>query len=205
LHGSFARPRLHRSGWRKAGRWMSRRCSSTLRPGGERYCTDSGGIDRVRSDIGAKGERMNSDVLVPRIKGGAMMVQEGLLLPKAVGLQSSRYFEGWRAVMALDSFGLDASLRAAGWALHCIAGEIRVHVLGRDGDANIRRAMRRVFHQTQEMAFNCVGLRQITRTSFLGIPYVVISAQAYHIQQSVFLESLAIRTQKQHDADSASR
>jgi hypothetical protein len=135
-----------------------------------------------------------------------MMVQDGLLLPKAAGLQSSRYTQGWRAFKALDNFGLEADLRAAGWALLCIAGEVKVHVFGRGGDANISRAMRRILRQAHGMTFNCVGLKQITRTSFLGIPYLAMSAQVYHIQQgSVVLESLTERARQQHEADGASR
>jgi hypothetical protein len=148
---------------------------------------------------------MNSDVIALPLRAGAMMVQEGLLLPKAVALQSKRYTQGWRTVKTLDSFGLDADLRAAGWALHCIAGEIGVRQLGRDGDANIGRAVRRMLRQVHQMAFNCAGVKRITRSSFLGIPYLIISAQAYHIQKSLFLDSREVRTRQQRDADWASR
>jgi hypothetical protein len=147
----------------------------------------------------------HSEVRPQRVHAGAMMVQEGLLLPKAAGLQSNRYCRGWRAVKTPDSFGLDADLRTAGWALLCIAGEIKVHILGRDRDANVCRAMRRILRQARGMAFNCVGLKHITSTSFLGIPYLTISAQAYHIQQNRVLDSLATRTRQQRDADWACR
>jgi hypothetical protein len=148
---------------------------------------------------------MNSDIGTQRVGAGTMMVQEGLLLPKAAGLQSNRYSQGWRTVKILDSFGLDADLRAAGWALLCIAGEIKVRILGRDGDANVGKAVRRILREAHRMAFNCVGLNQITSTSFLGIPYLAISAQAYHIQQGPILHSVATRTRQQQDADWACR
>src|SRR5271157_1768819 len=111
---------------------------------------------------------MNLEIGTQRICAGTMMVQEGLLLPKAAGLQSNRYSQGWRTVKTLDSFGLDADLRAAGWGLLCIAGEIKVNILGRRGEVNIGRAVRRILRQAHQMAFNCVGLTQITSTSFLG-------------------------------------
>jgi hypothetical protein len=148
---------------------------------------------------------MNSGIGTQRVSAGTMLVQEGLLLPKAAGLQSNRYSQGWRDVRILDRSGLDAGLRAAGWALLCIAGEIKVRILGRDGDANVGKAVRRILRQAHQMAFNCVGLNQITSTSFLGIPYLTISAQAYHIQPGPILDSVATRTRQRQDADWACR
>jgi hypothetical protein len=135
------------------------------------------------------------------IQVGTMMIQEGLLLPKTVELESDSYSEGWRSVKNLDSFSLDRSIRTNGWHLFFMAEQLQVIVFGCGGEKSVSRGVKRIAVKVRSLGFNCMELTQIVKRHFLGIPYVVISAHPYHIQESYLLQSTNVRRQRQRDAD----
>jgi hypothetical protein len=134
------------------------------------------------------------------IHAGTMMIQEGLLLPPTVALESDSYSEGWRSVRTLDSFSLDRSIRTSGWHLFFMAEQLQAIVLG-GGEKSVSRGVKRIAVEVRSLGFNCMGLTQIVKRHFLGIPYVMISAHPYHIQESCLLQSTDVRRRLQLDAD----
>jgi hypothetical protein len=120
---------------------------------------------------------------------GTMMIQDGSLLPTALGLKSDRFSEHWRQVEDIDSFSLDRKVRAAGWHLFCMAEQVKTIVFGRGGNTNVHRGVERLLAKVRSLNFNCFGLTEIVPRRFLGIPYVAISAQSYHIQEGLMIQS----------------
>jgi len=115
--------------------------------------------------------------VVPRsLKAGTMMVQEGLLLPKLLEMETEAYSRGWRSVKALDSFSLGQKLTAVGWHLFFVAGHVTTIAFGRGGDKSLCRAVRRIATKVRALDLNSLELTEIVRKQFLGIPYVAISA-----------------------------
>jgi len=129
-----------------------------------------------------------------------MMIREGLLLPDSAHLESRGYSNTWRTLVGMDSFAFDRSLRAVGLHLFFIAGEVKAIELGW-GAAAVRRAVNRVLERGRKDNWNCMEIAQVTRSHFLGFPYVVMRAYAFHIQKDAMLQSNTERKAEQRDRD----
>ena len=136
-----------------------------------------------------------------RLTAGTMMVQEGLLVPNPVQMETDAYTQGWRSVRALDSSSLGRALAARGWHLFFIAGDVKSIAFGRYGNNSLRRAITHIANQVRKLNFNCLELSDIRKKHFLGVPYVLVSAHAYHIQQGWQLQDNAVRGRAQRDAE----
>jgi len=136
---------------------------------------------------------------------GAMMLREGVVLPDSVPLETTTYSQGWRSVTGDDNFSLDRKLRAAGWGLLFVAGEIRSISVGPHGESAARRTVRDVLSKIQALSLNCASVSSITDRRFLGIPYTVVSGYAYNLQHGSQLQSLAERTRRDVPAGSGHR
>src|SRR5215475_7720414 len=134
------------------------------------------------------------------IRSGSMMIREGLLLPDSAHLESRSYSNTWRTLVGVDSFALDRKLRAAGLHLFFIAGELRVIGLGW-GVAALRRGVNRALERGRKNNWNCMEITRVTRSHFLGFPYVVIRAYSFHIQKDATLQSNTERKAEQRDRD----
>jgi hypothetical protein len=96
---------------------------------------------------------------------GAILVEKSTLLPYPLRLESDSTGSGWaRAANDLDGHQLEQKLTTAGWTFFYIAGAIRT--IG--------------FVRLQ--GCNCLEIDQVAPRSFLGMPYVRISAHAREIQ-----------------------
>ena len=136
----------------------------------------------------------------PSLQVGSIVIQEGVLLPQGMQLDSDRYTIGWRAVRTINSFGVDHKIRGAGWNLFAIAGEMKTTVLG-SGSHRVRRALIRVLANVRSLRFNSAEVTAIGSGRFLGIPYTTIAMRARHIQQGAILQGLRMRHQAQRDTD----
>lgn len=128
------------------------------------------------------------------------MIREGLLLPDSAHLESRSYSNTWRTMVGVDSFAFDQKLRAAGLHLFFIAGELKVIELGW-GAAVLRRGVNRILENADKDNWNGMEISRVTRSHFLGFPYVVIRASSFHIQKDAVLQSNAKRKAEQGDRD----
>lgn len=147
---------------------------------------------------------MSSNVLAPvstSIHAGTMMIQEGLLLPQGLGLMTDGCSKHWRSVKDLDSFGLARKIRETGWHLFSMAGRLTAIVLGRGGTSSLQRGVERIAAKVRDLNFNCFGVAEIAPRRFLGIPYVLVQADSYHIQKSCVLDSVEERRRIQNGSD----
>ena len=127
-----------------------------------------------------------------QVQAGTMMVQLSARL-RSLGIESEPYVEGWQSLGVLASSCLDSKIRAAGWKLFFMAGELRTMVPAWGGQNTLRRGVKRLLAQTRAEHFNCLELTHIMRKRFLGIPYLSIAAHSRHIQQGSQIQSLAQR------------
>ena len=134
-----------------------------------------------------------------RLAAGTMMVQEGLLAPNSVSIETDAYSPGWRSVRGLDSSSLGRALAAGGWRLFFIAGHVRSIAFGRGGNKSLGRAITNIAGQVRKLNFNCLEISAIRKTHFLGFPYVLVSAHSYHIQPGWQLQDNAVRGRAQRD------
>ena len=136
-----------------------------------------------------------------QIQTGTMMVQQSEAL-HALGIASEPYARNWDSLGVLESSGLDRKLRAAGWKLFFMAGELRAVVPAWGGQKTLGRGVKRLLAQTRLQHFNCLEVTHIRRERFLGVPYVSIAAHSRHIQQASKIESAE---QRAHDGNGEAR
>ena len=98
-----------------------------------------------------------------------MMVQQSAI-PRSLGVESELYCQNWRSLGTLESSRLDQKVRAAGWNLFFMVGELRAVAPAWGGQNSLRRGVKRLLAQTQLQHFNCLELGHILRKRFLGIP-----------------------------------
>ena len=122
-----------------------------------------------------------------KIKAGAILIEEGALLPECLQFESEQCSNGWRWVKNLDGYGLDRKVREAGWTFFYLVGEIRVSVFGFDVEKTTHRAIMRLLANLKSEKFNSLEITQVACKHFLGLPYVSVSAHSRHIQESMFL------------------
>ena len=125
--------------------------------------------------------------MADKIDAGAILIEEGALLPESLGLESERCLNGWRRVKNLDGSGLDGRVREAGWTFFFLAGEIKASVFGFDLEKTTQRAIARLLTSLKAGKSNCLEITQVVSKRFLGMPYVSVSAHARHIQKSMYL------------------
>jgi len=125
-------------------------------------------------------------VVTEPIKIGTIFIEEGTALPNSLRFESEPYSNGWRSVKTLNGCELDRKIREVGWTLFDL-GQIKASVFGFDPKKAARRALKRVLATVKSDNFNSLEISQVAAMSFLGLPYVTVSAHARHLQESMFL------------------
>ncbi len=129
-----------------------------------------------------------------QIQAGTMMVRQSASM-RSLGIESEPYFGGWRSLGVLESSGLDRKVRAAGWSLFFMAGELRAVVPAWGGQSTLRAGVKRLLAQTRLQHFNCLEVTHILKKHFFGIPYVSVAAHSRHIQDGCQIQSTQQRAQ----------
>ncbi len=113
---------------------------------------------------------------------GTFLIANGTLLPDSIHLESQPYSKTWASIDNLSRTQIEGQLDKAGWTLFFMARQIKTSAFGFDEGKRLRTAVNRAIDGVQSMHCNCVEITGITRKSFLGLPYVSVSAQSRHIQ-----------------------
>jgi hypothetical protein len=121
------------------------------------------------------------------IKTGAILIAEGILLPKSLLFESEPYAPGWRLVKNLDSRGVNQTISKAGWNFFYMAGLLQASVFGFDEEKATCKAIKQVLANMKSEYFNCLEITQVDGKRLLGLPYVRVSAHSRHIQKSAVL------------------
>ena len=114
---------------------------------------------------------------------GSILIEEGASMPESLLLEARPYSSGWRSVSNLGLNELDAAIHKAGWTFFFMAGEIKITSFGFDKESATRRAVKRVITNVESHKCNCVEITEVSARSFLGMPYVNVSAHSRHIQE----------------------
>jgi hypothetical protein len=138
------------------------------------------------ADGGAGGKRKEM-LMTDTINTGTILIKASTPLPEGLQLESEPYAKGWRLVKNLRSSGMDRQLFEADWTFFYMAEEIEVSVVGSDLEKTTRRAVKRAIASLKSEKLNCLEITQVAVKHFLGVPYLTVSAQPRHIQESMFL------------------
>jgi len=124
---------------------------------------------------------------LPTITNGLILIEEGALLPDSIGLLTALYPGGWAPAFYYKE-QLEKELRSAGWIFYLLADAIRTISFGLNRQKMIHAALRRIIGQVKLHRCNCVEIDEVTAHSWLGIPYVSISAHVRHIARAPLSE-----------------
>jgi len=115
------------------------------------------------------------------ITAGSIWVEEGTHLPKSILLPSESNANGWAAVKDMRST-FEKAIQAAGWTFFFMAGEIKTTVFGFDRQKALCTALKRLIMDVKSQHCNSIEITGVMSKSFLGLPYVSISAHPRHLQ-----------------------
>jgi hypothetical protein len=116
-----------------------------------------------------------------------IFIREDALLPAGLVLETETFLPGWRAVQNLDGHGVSQKIAGARWNFFFLAGAISATVLGRKGVATMRRAVKLILAKQPSQNYNALQIAKVDPRSFLGIPYLRVSAHSRHIQEGMYL------------------
>ena len=125
--------------------------------------------------------------MLDTINTGTILIQEGTLLPTGLPVESDAFLPGWRAVRNLDGYGLGQKIDEADWNFFYLAGEIKATVVGREGVAALRRAVKQILAKRTGQKFNSLEIAKVVSKRFLGVPYLKVFAHSRHIQEGMYL------------------
>ena len=122
-----------------------------------------------------------------RIKTGTLLIEEGVVFPDSLQVESEPYSNGWRIVKGLDGYGLDRTVSRAGWTCFYMANEISASAVAFNGGKSLSKAVNQILTKLKLERFNSLEITEVTTNRFLGLPHTTVSAHARHIQESMFL------------------
>ena len=123
---------------------------------------------------------------------GSLFIREDTLLPGGLIIETEAFIPGWRAVRNCDGYRLGRKIEEAKWNFFYLAGEVRSIVFGRLGPESLRRAVRSILAKPEARKFNSLEVTGTRSRWFLGIPFVSVTANFRHIQQSLALEPVKV-------------
>ena len=125
--------------------------------------------------------------MVEKLKMGTLLIEEGVVFPDSLQVESEPYSNGWRIVKGLDGYGLDRTMSQAGWTCFYMANEISASAVALNGKESLSKAVNQILTKLKLERFNSLEITQVVTKRFLGLPHTTVSAHARHIQESMFL------------------
>jgi hypothetical protein len=116
-----------------------------------------------------------------------IFVREKTLVPAGLAIESESFLPGWRAVKGLNGREIGRKIESAKWNYFYLAGPIRTTVIGHEGLATLRKALKRVLAKPQTRNYNSLEITKTTSRRVLGVTLLSISAHARHIQEGMYL------------------
>jgi hypothetical protein len=121
---------------------------------------------------------------------GTILIRENTLLPVGLAVKTEGIFPGWRTVRNLDGYEFGREIQKANWNFFYLAGAIRTIAFGRAGQQTVQQAARRISAKLKGQEFNCLEITEVIAKRFLGIPFLCVTANSRHIQESPYLVPL---------------
>jgi hypothetical protein len=120
------------------------------------------------------------------IAPGAILIKNGTLLPEPLELENDPVATGWAFVANnLSGHEFEKKLAMVGWTFFYMAGSIRTNAFGFERQKMVNAALKRVIASVQLQRCNCLEIDDVAMHSFLGMPYMSVSAHSRHIQKGM--------------------
>jgi hypothetical protein len=127
---------------------------------------------------------------------GTIFIREITLLLASFAVETEAVFPGWKAVRNLDGYELGRKMQQANWNFFCLAGAIRTIVFGGNGQKTAHQAVSKILAKLNGRQFNSLEITGVVEKRFLGIPFLSVTANSRHIQESVYLVPIENRASR---------
>jgi hypothetical protein len=118
------------------------------------------------------------------ITSGTILIEKGTVLPESFRLESQSYAGAWMPVGGSRSaHDLEHELSTAGWTFFYMAGGITANAYGFDKQKTVNTALKHLIASAGLQKCNCLEIDEVAMHSFLGMPYVSVSAHSCNIQK----------------------
>ena len=122
------------------------------------------------------------------ITAGSILVAKSTRLPNTFLLETESDSNGWAAIRDVRSV-FEKAVREAGWTFFFMAGEIRATGFGFDRPKALRAALKRLVANVRSQHCNCIEINQVIDRSFVGLPYVRVTAHPRHLQKGMLFSA----------------
>lgn len=120
------------------------------------------------------------------IAPGAILIENGTVLPEPLELESDSAAIGWASIANnLSGHQLEKELATAGWTFFYMAGSIKTTAFGFEREKMVNAALKRAIASVKLQRCNCLEIDDVATHSFLGMPYMSVSAHSRHIQKGM--------------------
>jgi len=121
-----------------------------------------------------------------KLKTGTLLIEEGVVFPDTLQIESEPYSNGWRIVNELDGDGLDRTMSQSGWTCFYMANEISASAVAVNRKKSLSKAVNQILMTLRSERFNSLEITQVATKQFLGLAHTTVSAHGRHIQESMF-------------------
>jgi len=117
---------------------------------------------------------------------GSILIEKHAPRPECFHLKDHSVPNDWMAIAHnLSSRELEKELSTAGWTFFFMANAIRTTVFGFNPAKMFGRALERLIGNVRQQRCNCLEIDGVATRSFLGLPYMKVSAHPRHIQKGM--------------------
>jgi hypothetical protein len=118
------------------------------------------------------------------IAEGSILVDKGGHLPKSLVIGNKSDTDGWAGIEDGRS-AVEKVIQEDGWTYFFMAGEIKATGFGLDRQKRLGAARQRLVTDAKAQNANSVEITAVTGKSFLGVPYVSVTAHVRHLQKGL--------------------
>ncbi len=121
----------------------------------------------------------------------SILIEKDAPHPRCFQLQDDSLPDAWMSVTHnLTPHELEKELSSTGWTFFYMASGIRRTAFGFDRAKMVEAALKRVIANVRQLRCNCLEIDAVATHSFLGMPYVSVSAHPRHIQKNMLFSGL---------------
>jgi hypothetical protein len=145
-------------------------------------------------------EQKETKSMAANVHVGSVLMKAWPGMPQIIDFETDSRFGDWSLVKVANGSSLEHKIRAAGWNFFFMASEVKVMFFGFIGGVGVQSALIRILAKVKQQHFNSIEVTGIVARSFLGVPYVTVSAHSRHMQQSCDLNSPESRQTSEDNA-----
>lgn len=120
------------------------------------------------------------------IEAGTLLIERNSPRPECFHLAGQPGSQSWAQVAhELSPHDLEKTLASNAWTFFYLAGEIRATAFGFNPDNRMATVLKRLAGMAVEQRCNCLEIDRVAPGSFLGVPYLSVSAHTRHVQKGM--------------------